>query len=219
MGKFNGRTFRPASPVKQQVRYGNFYAAQTFIGTPDGRRIQIGWASGITFPGMPFNQQMTVPCQLTLRNTPDGPRLFAEPIDELKSLRETSKALTETQITPQTPLRSDIRGELLDVELEMQGTPNATASLTIRGIPVVFDFRKNQLSCRKVFAPLEPVGERIRLRVLVDRGSIEIFGNDGRVTISAGATPNPTDGNVELSTKGGDLIVYSLNVAKLKSAW
>jgi fructan beta-fructosidase len=219
VGKFNGRTFRPDSPVKQQVRYGNFYAAQTFSGTPDGRRIQIGWASGIAFPGMPFNQQMTVPCQLTLRNTPDGPRLFAEPVDELKSLREMSKALTETQITPQTPLRSDIRGELLDVELELQGTPTSTASLTVRGIPVVFDFRKNELSCRNVVAPLEPVGERIRLRVLVDRGSIEIFGNDGRVTISVGATPRSDDQTVELSTKGGDLIVYSLNVAQLRSAW
>jgi fructan beta-fructosidase len=219
VGKFDGFKFKPDSPEKQQVRYGNFYAAQTYSNTPDGRRIQIGWASGITFPGMPFNQQMTVPCQLTLRNTPDGPRLFAEPIDELKSLRETSKALTETQITPQTPLRSDIRGELLDVELEMQGTANSTATLNLRGIPVAFDFRKNELSCRKVTAPLEPVDGRIRLRVLVDRGSIEIFGNDGRVAISVGATPQQTDQSVDLSTKGGDLIVYSLNVAKLRSAW
>jgi fructan beta-fructosidase len=219
VGKFNGRTFKPDSPEKQQVRYGNFYAAQTFSGTPDGRRIQIGWASGIAFPGMSFNQQMTVPCQLTLKNTPDGPRLFAEPVDELRSLRETSRSFTETQITPQTPLRSDIHGELLDVELEMQGTPNATASLTVRGIPVVFDFTKNELSCRKVFAPLEPVGERIRLRILVDRGSIEIFGNDGRVAISVAAMPRPDDQAVELSTKGGDLIVYSLSVGKLRSAW
>jgi fructan beta-fructosidase len=126
----------------------------------------------------------------------------------------------ETEHAKDEPHRQIVvQHHFLDVELEMQGTPNATATLTVRGIPVMFDFRKNELSCRKVVAPLEPVGERIRLRVLVDRGSIEIFGDDGRVTISAGATPNPTDGNVELATKGGDLIVYSLNVAKLKSAW
>jgi fructan beta-fructosidase len=219
VGKFNGRTFRPDAPEKQQVRFGNFYAAQTYSGTPDGRRIQIGWASGIAFSGMPFNQQMTVPCQLTLQNTPDGPRLFAAPIDELKSLRQTSGGFGETQVTPQKPLRYDARAELLDVELDLEGTPNATATLTVRGIPVVFDFSKHELSCRKVVAPLTPIGERLRLRVLVDRGSIEIFGNDGRVAISAGATPNPSDGTVELATKGGDLIVSSLSVWKLKSAW
>ena len=219
VGKFNGFTFRPDSPEKHQVRYGNFYAAQTYSGTPDGRRIQIGWASGITFSGMPFNQQMTVPCQLTLQNTPDGPRLFATPIDELKSLRQTSGGFGETQVTPQQPLRYDARAELFDVELELAGTPHATATLTVRGIPVVFDFTRHQLSCRKVAAPLEPIGERLRLRVLVDRGSIEIFANDGRVAISVGATPNPSDGAVELTTKGGDLIVSSLSVWNLRSAW
>jgi fructan beta-fructosidase len=219
LGNFDGRTFRPDSNEKQQVRYGNFYAAQTFSGTPDGRRIQIGWGSGITFPGMPFNQQMTVPCQLTLRETPTGLRLFAKPIDELKSLRQTSRTASDIKVTPQTPLRSDLHGELLDVELELQGTPNATARLTVRGIPVVFDFQKHELSCRKVVAPLEPIGERIRLRVLVDRGSIEIFGNDGRVAISVGVMPRPDDQAVELSTKGGDLIVSSLDVHKLRSAW
>jgi fructan beta-fructosidase len=223
VGKFDGRRFKADSPEKQlekqQVRFGNFYAAQTYSNTPDGRRIQIGWASGITFPGMPFNQQMTIPCQLTLRETHDGPRLFAEPVDELKSLRESSKSFGETQITPQRPLRPDIRGELLDVELEMQGTANTTAILSVRGIPVVFDFRKNELSCQKVAAPLEPVDGRIRLRVLVDRGSIEIFANDGRATISVGAKPRLADQAVELSTKAGDLIVSSFNIAKLRSAW
>ena len=54
------------------VWHGNFYAAQTFSNTPDLRRIQIGWGQGITFPGMPFNQQMALPVTLTLRRTAKG---------------------------------------------------------------------------------------------------------------------------------------------------
>ena len=79
LGQFDGKKFTPDSNKKERVWYGNFYAAQTFSDTPDGRRIQIGWGNGIAFPGMPFNQQMTIPCELTLRSTDEGIRMFARP--------------------------------------------------------------------------------------------------------------------------------------------
>ncbi len=86
--QFRRQAFQSESG-KHTLWYGNFYAAQTFSDAPDGRRIQIGWGTGITFPGMPFNQQMTVPCELTLRTTPDGPRMFAEPVKEVSTLDGT----------------------------------------------------------------------------------------------------------------------------------
>src|SRR4029079_1685025 len=87
IGSFDGKAFTRESG-KHQLWYGNFYAAQTFDNAPDGRRIQIGWAEGVTFPGMPFNQQMTVPVDLTLRKTPDGMRMCANPVAELNRLDE-----------------------------------------------------------------------------------------------------------------------------------
>ena len=73
-GDFDGKEFKADSLVKKQLWYGHCYAAQTFdnapmppiyMGTSSGfrrpLRIQIGWAKGVTFPGMPFGQQMTVP--------------------------------------------------------------------------------------------------------------------------------------------------------------
>ena len=43
-------------------------------GRPAAAAIQIGWAQGVTFPGMPFNQQMTVPVELCLRTDGKGGR-------------------------------------------------------------------------------------------------------------------------------------------------
>ena len=84
LGDFDGRAFHVTSgKEKLQVWHGNFYAAQSYSNTPDQRRIQIGWANGATFPGMPFNQQMTIPVQLTLRSVDHGIRLFAQPVREL----------------------------------------------------------------------------------------------------------------------------------------
>ena len=34
---------------------------------------------------MPFNQQLSFPCELTLRSTPRGPRLFKWPVKEIES--------------------------------------------------------------------------------------------------------------------------------------
>lgn len=87
LGSFDGRKFTPDHEGKHQVWFGNFYAAQTYDNAPNGRRVQIGWGRGITFPGMPFNQQMTVPVELTLRTTSQGLRMFAEPVKELEKLR------------------------------------------------------------------------------------------------------------------------------------
>ncbi|AMV40679.1 glycoside hydrolase family 32 protein [Planctomyces sp. SH-PL62] len=101
LGTFDGKTFTPTSgPEKLAFRHGNFYAAQTFSDEPKGRCVQVGWANGVTFPGAPFNQQMSLPAELTLRTTPDGPRLFAEPVPELKELRAGSCEFSRTPLEP-----------------------------------------------------------------------------------------------------------------------
>jgi sucrose-6-phosphate hydrolase SacC (GH32 family) len=70
-----------------------------------------------------------------------------------------------------------------------------------------------------VSAPLNEANQRIRLRVLVDRGSIEVFGNGGAVAISAG-TRFPDDARgVSLFSRGGTVGVRSLEAFELRSAW
>ena len=52
LGKFDGRVFTPETE-KQQLWHGNFYAAQTYSNSPDGRRVQIGWRRESLFPTCP----------------------------------------------------------------------------------------------------------------------------------------------------------------------
>ncbi|MFO0910413.1 MAG: GH32 C-terminal domain-containing protein [Isosphaeraceae bacterium] len=40
-------------------------------------------------------------------------------------------------------------------------------------------------------APLDPLGGQITLQPLIDAGSIEVFGNDGRVAMSRAFRPDP----------------------------
>jgi fructan beta-fructosidase len=218
LGQFDGQRFIRESG-KHQLWYGNFYAAQTFDSAPDGRRIQIGWANGITFPGMPFNQQMTVPCELTLRRTSEGVRLFAMPVKELDTLHAGERAWKNLLLHPgENPLAS-VQTELSDVQAEFQPKGADRVVFALRGVSVVYDVPKGEVSCQGKTAPLQPHGGQVALRMLIDCGSIEIFGNDGQVVLSAGVLVPPSEQSFGLSAKGGDVAVKALKVSSLKSAW
>jgi fructan beta-fructosidase len=218
LGDFDGRSFHKESG-KHQLWYGNFYAAQTFSDAPDGRRVQIGWGQGITFPAMPFNQQMSVPCRLTLRKSAGGVRMFAEPVREIERLHGKKHTWSNLTMKPGDDPLAKLRGELFDLRAELGIRDAASFGFTIRGVPVVYDVKKQTLTCKQVTAPLPPIDGRIRLRLLVDRGSIEIFGNDGSVALSIGAIPADDNRTLGLFTRGGAVRLRTLEVHEMESAW
>ncbi len=218
LGDFDGRVFRKESG-KHRLWYGNYYAAQSFSDTPDGRRIQIGWGQGIVFPQMPFNQQMTVPCQLTLRKTPDGARLFAEPTRGFDKLRNAHHYWGQTNLNPGDNPLEKLRGDRFEIHAEVEVADGPGFSFTLRGIPVIYNAKKNELSCKGVTAPLSPIKGRVELRMLLDRGSIEIFGNRGGIAISVGAVPADDNRSLAVSGLGGAVRLHSLDVYELRSTW
>ena len=127
---------------KHVLWHGNFYAAQSFDNAPGGRRIQIGWGNGITFPGMPFNQQMTIPVELTLRTTDAGVRMFANPVKELDALHDKKHTLTDLTVkSGENPL-SDLKAELIDLRVEYQPAQSEEVTFNLRGVPIVYNTKK-----------------------------------------------------------------------------
>ena len=94
-----------------------------------------------------------------------------------------------------------------------------TVHFTLRGVPVVYDVRKGEVACQGKVAPLKPIGSKVALRMLIDRGSIEVFGNDGQIALSAGVLLPPSQQTLALSAKGGDVAVSALTMNRLNSAW
>jgi sucrose-6-phosphate hydrolase SacC (GH32 family) len=105
----------------------NSFAARTWGDAPGGRTIQITWLwhtlSGAEgrLPGMPFSQQMGIPCDLSLKTFPDGIRLCRWPVGELVSLRTRSQKSADLFIgSNQTKVLGTIPGGLADVEVELE---------------------------------------------------------------------------------------------------
>ena len=79
--------------------------------------------------------------------------------------------------------------------------------------------KKGTISALGTTAPLSPVNNTITLEILIDRASVEIFGNGGQMVISNCFTPGEGDNDLVLSTQGGELEVIKLDIYRLNSAW
>ena len=220
IGHFDGRQFTSQiGPIG--FHYGNcFYASQTFNNIPakDGRRIQIAWGR-VAMPEMPFNQMLLLPVTLTLRTTEEGPRMFAVPIREVEKLHQRKWQWKNKILRPSDNLLSEVSGELFHIRAELHPGDAQETGFVIRDIPVVYHVQKQELSCQKKTAPLKTVDGRIRLEILVDRTSIEIFANDGRMYMPIGVILADNSESLEIFTKGGDVEVESLEIHEVHSAW
>lgn len=187
-------------------------------GLHSARRIQIAWGT-VNMPAMPFNQMMTFPVELTLRTTDEELRLFANPVKEIESLRTKKHEWKDLALNPGDHLLAGVSGELFDISAELFVGDATAIGFVIRGVSVVYDAKAQELRCADRKAPLKPTNGTIRLRLLVDRASIEIFGNDGRIYMPMGMHPPEDNKSLSLFSRGGSGRVMALQVYELKSIW
>lgn len=198
------------------VDYGlDFYAPQTLL-AQDGRRIMIGWMQSwdakITPASFPWAGMMTVPRELTLKNG----RVFQNPVRELETYRQNPVSYENVDITQAAAL-DGIRGRVLELLVEIIGFDfehfqirfaqneeyemvlqynTKRCSLTIDRTHAGID---RDVVCRRKMelTPLtEADGTKIlKLRILMDKYSVEVFANDGeKVMSSVFYTPLEADG-------------------------
>jgi hypothetical protein len=173
--------------------------------------------NGGKYPGMPFNQQMTFPSELTLRTTADGVRLFVYPNEAIQSLHTKSFSLENHVLKPGENPLAGISGELFDVEMVIETGDATEFGLRLHETTVAYS--KNQITSAGAKAEVSPIDGLIKLRILVDRTSIETFVNDGQVALPCCVVPKNLETGLDLYAKGGEATIRSLRVTKLKSCW
>lgn len=219
VGDFDGRKFTPEGPVKRHY-FGAAYAGQSYDNAPDGRRVHIGWMrdGGRTFQGAPFNLQMTLPMDFTLRSEGGEVRLHAEPSRETATLRAKSRAWKDLEFRDggADPLES-FRGDLFEIEAVV----SAESSAKELGF-VLFDehpalWKPDNQSFSGMDGPQAPIDGKLRFRIFVDRSSVEVFLNGSfharYIRPKAGSTP------VKLVANGGPMKLHTLNIHTLRSVW
>jgi fructan beta-fructosidase len=219
VGLFDGAKFISESPKVPGHRGKGFYAAQSFSDVPDGRRLLIGWFQTET-KGMPFNQSMTVPLELRLTQTDNGPRMTYTPAKELEVLRAKTHGFDLMSLRPgdKNPL-DNIRAELVEVRLEFEPAGASEVVLNIRDVIIGYDPKKQELSVARHRAPAPLRNGKQRLTIFCDRTGVEVFASDGLCYVPMPFNTNPENRRIFIETRGGVAKVSSLEVHELRSAW
>jgi fructan beta-fructosidase len=245
VGQFNGKTFTSDNPKNTILwaDYGaDFYAAQSWNNTPDQRRIWIAWLNNWQYaqsiPTSSWRGALTIPRELGLAKTKQGLRLTQRPISELEQLKTKHWEFKTLKLSGQQTLK-EVTGETLEIKAIFKlGSTKIPARVGIRvrvgqneQTTIGFNTKASklfvdrshsgQVNFASSFASahtvtLEPVNHEIRLHLLVDRSSVEVFSEDGLISMTESIFPNASSLGVQLFAEGGQVIVSTLEIDQLK---
>lgn len=249
VGQFDGRQFVNENPASQTMwtDYGkDCYCALTFNNLPAGHpKVMLGWMDNWQYakdlPTHPWRGQMTFPRKLSLTKGAEGVRLVQAPVDELRPLEEDKAATTGSmahvnawlakngatregtfQLGAEMPLGSaqEIGWRILE-----SGTQYTAIQYDVAKRRLTFDRSHSGLTKfspdfpKQVQAPLVLHDGILRLNVLVDRDSVEIFADGGRVAATNLVFPPAGASGLEVYAKGGEPGSISVHLARLRSIW
>ena len=169
---------------------------------------------------MPFNQSMTLPLELKLTATPDGPRLTRSPVKELAALRGKSHRFDGATVQPGAAnLLADVKAELIEVNAEFEPGGASEIAFQVRGATIIYDAKAQELIVNGQRAPAPLRAGKQRITIFCDRTGLEVFASDGLTYVPMPFQPKADDLTLAVQAKGGDAKFTTLQVHELKSAW
>lgn len=239
----------PSSQVLWTDYGKDFYAAVTWSDIPssDGRRLWLGWMSNWQYandvPTSPWRGAATIPKQLELKTLSEGIRVVQTPIRELHSIRGAFREWNHKVISPASgQLLAGLSGDAYEINAEFQINsgmasefgfkvrkgddqytkigyhPNSAALFVDRSQSGRADFHPG-FNTGKQTAPLRPVNGKVKMRIFVDRSSVEVFGNDGQQVITDIILPDKSSKGLEVYASNGFVKLNSLTIHPINKVW
>jgi fructan beta-fructosidase len=227
VGSFDGKTFKPEDALPRLCIGGELKAAQCFSNAPDGRAICMVWARTVQKDkNTPFNQGFTLPLELTLKTAVDGVRCYANPVQELETLRgEEILSVTKQKLNDgETALKFKRPAELVEIDMVLDyggGTKPAQIEIEVGESKYTYDLETKELTGPKgKLTAYDKEDGKLDLRIFVDRPTVEIFADHGAVYMlnNRNVQGAPLE-QVVLRLKGGSATIETAKAYMLKSIW
>lgn len=243
VGSFDGKTFVNESPVQTKwMDWGkDNYATVTWNNAPDGRCIALGWMSNWQYannvPTRQYRSANTIARDLTLYKAGGEFYLKSTPSREMKQARGEKVSVPSFKVTDSYKIESLLKDNngAYEIEMEIQVADASKISLNLQNekgeqVSMYYDLLRKQFVMDRsksgkvdfsndfpaVTAAPVHAGKTLRLRLFVDRSSIEAFGEDGKFVMTNLVFPSSPYNQMSFGTEGSGYTVSSFNVYKLR---
>lgn len=235
VGQFDGKKFLndndPALTL--WTDYGkDCYCALTFNHLPpDQPQVMIGWMNNWQYanvvPTQPWRGQMTFPRELSLKTYPEGIRLVQQPIAAIENLREK-------------PVNAEgaVSGQVLELVSTTDLGTATEAGWRVLADDGTYTLIGYDAKAKQIFvdrtksgnvsfsdkfparttAPFD-AGSQLKLHVLLDRMSVEVFAGDGQVALTNLVFPTQDATKLDFYSIPVPIQKTSSTVWKIRSIW
>ena len=247
VGDFDGTVFKNNNPADKIYRpdYGpDYYAAIVYNNLPAGHKpVSIGWVNNWNYateiPTAPWKSAMSLPRELSVKKINKEWILMQQAVPEIKKLRNQpvawkNIAVTETKLLP-------VKSQTMEIVMVLTPSENSLCGVRLaKGnnhfIEIGYDAARQMIyidrsksgdvNFHPAFAkqnryetPLKKSNGKISLQIFFDKSIVEVFANNGQVTMTAQLFPYANDNGAELFSNGNKVVFESVNYWSLKGVW
>ena len=243
VGTFNGKEFVNESPSKTKwMDWGkDHYATVTWSDAPDNRRIAIAWMSNWQYandvPTSQYRSPNSVPRDLSLFTVDGETYLQSAPSPELLKLRDISKKRS-FKVNGTRTIKDMIAGNegAYEIELTIENQHADVIGFRLYNdkgeeVDMQYDMKEKKFSMDRrksgevgfnenfpmlIWTTIESGKDELKLRLFVDKSSVEAFGDGGRFVMTNQVFPSEPYTHIDFYSKGGAYKVDSFVIYKLK---
>ena len=243
VGTFDGRKFTNEFPTKTKwMDYGkDHYATVTFSNAPDGRCIALGWMSNWQYaaqvPTKQYRSANTIARDLSLYRKDGDLLLRCAPSKEIEAARGEKKSVPQFRVGDAYSIENLLDGNdgAYEIELEIRNNGAEKLAFTLqngKGESVVMYYdaamrqfvmdrtNSGETSFSRDFPAMtvSPAtgGDDFRLRLFVDRSSIEAFVDGGKYVMTNIVFPSEPYNSMKFESVRGSFTVKKMEIYKLK---
>ncbi|MER5800118.1 GH32 C-terminal domain-containing protein [Streptomyces mirabilis] len=223
----------------------DYYAAVSWEDAPDGKRYMIGWMNNWDYSGViptsPWRGAQSIPREMALRTVDGRIRLTSRPVNSVTSLRQKRPATAAgvtVKNTSKTLIGPAAQGKALDIEATFSLKDADRFGLRVRtgaggeGTVIGYDTTTQEMYVDRTHsgavdfnstfpgvqtAPLKAKNGKVKLRILVDWSSVEVFGGSGEAVITDQIFPDPASQGVQIFAENGSVKLDQARVWHLDS--
>jgi fructan beta-fructosidase len=221
----------------------DFYAFQSFADAPGGKRIGLAWMANPHYAGetptTPWRGSMTIPREFGLVRTAAGIRMTQKPMDGVRELlmergaketvleaREISEGITPAGVARDVAVIEAVyevgSAERFGLRVRDSGREHTAVGYDVRSGEMYIDRHASgriglhpRFPGRHAAAVSLGEGKRVTLTMVLDRGSVEAFGNEGLAAVTSLIFPETDARAVSFFAEKGTVKLVRLRVVGL----